>query len=108
MNKLERTLCDIRHIDVTVERDQWLNYIYPLFKLVVTICFITITVSFSQYNLSGILRMGVYPIILFILGEVSFKDALKKLRIILPLVCWLGFLIRFWTVSQCLRLQALQ
>ena len=51
MNKLERSLCDIRHIDVTVERDQWLNYIYPLFKLVVTICFITITVSFSQYNL---------------------------------------------------------
>lgn len=90
MNKLERSLCDIRHIDVTVERDQWLNYIYPLFKLVVTICFITITVSFSQYNLSGILRMGVYPIILFILGEVSFKDALKKLRIILPMVCLVG------------------
>lgn len=34
--------------------------------------------------------MGVYPIILFILGEVSFKDALKKLRIILPLVCLAG------------------
>ncbi|MCI9533170.1 MAG: cobalt ECF transporter T component CbiQ [Lachnospiraceae bacterium] len=90
MNKLDGSLCDIHHMDVIVERNRWLNHIYPLIKLVVTICFITITVSFSKYNLAGILRMGVYPIIVFILGEVSFKDALRKLWVILPIICLMG------------------
>lgn len=70
MNKLDSSFYDIHHMDVIVARNRWLNHIYPLIKLVVTICFITITVSFSKYNLAGILRMGVYPIIVFILGEV--------------------------------------
>lgn len=90
MNKLDGSLCYIHHMDVIVERNRWLNHIYPLIKLVVTICFITITVSFSKYNLAGILRMGVYPIIVFILGEVSFKDALRKLWVILPIICLMG------------------
>lgn len=34
--------------------------------------------------------MGVYPIIVFILGEVSFKDALRKLWVILPIICLMG------------------
>ena len=79
MSKLDGALCDIHHIDISVEKNQWLNHMYPLIKLVVTMCFIIITVSFSKYDLVGILRMGVYPIVVFVLGEISFRDALKRI-----------------------------
>lgn len=91
-------------MDVIVARNRWLNHIYPLIKLVVTICFITITVSFSKYNLAGILRMGVYPIIVFILGEVSFRDALRKLRVILPIVCLMGIFNPFFDRQPMLEI----
>lgn len=90
MSKLDGALCDIHHIDISVEKNQWLNHMYPLIKLVVTMCFIIITVSFSKYDLVGILRMGVYPIVVFVLGEISFRDALKRIRVILPIVCLVG------------------
>lgn len=90
MSKLDGALRDIHHIDISVEKNQWLNHMYPLIKLVVTMCFIIITVSFSKYDLVGILRMGVYPIVVFVLGEISFRDALKRIRVILPIVCLVG------------------
>lgn len=34
--------------------------------------------------------MGIYPIVLFIVGEISFCDSIRRLRIVLPLVCFVG------------------
>lgn len=90
MSKLGNALYEIHHMDTIAERDQWVNRIHPLVKLIITICFIAVTVSFSKYNLAGLLRMGSYPIAIFILGEVSFRDSLRRLRVVLPLVCLVG------------------
>lgn len=96
MKKLEQALFEINQIDDAAGNGKWLNRIYPLVKLVVTICYITIVVSFSKYDFAGVLRMGVYPIVIFILGEVSFRDALKRLRVILPIVCLVGIFNPFF------------
>lgn len=96
MSKLDNALYEIHHIDAIAEREHWLNHIYPLIKLVITICFIAVTVSYSKYDLAGVLRMGVYPIAVFILGELSFFDALKRLRVILPIVCLMGIFNPFF------------
>lgn len=96
MSKLDHALYEIHHMDTVAERDQWVNHIHPLVKLVVTVCFIMVTVSFSKYDLTDLLRMGLYPIAVFILGEISFRDALKRLRIVLPMVCLVGFLNPFF------------
>lgn len=90
MSKLGRALHEIHHMDTLAGRDQWLNRIHPLAKLTVTLFYITVTVSFHKYDLTGLLKMGVYPIALFILGDVSFTDALKRLRFVLPLICFVG------------------
>ncbi len=90
MSKLDNALCEIYHMDEIAEREQWLNHIHSLIKLVITVCFITVTVSFSKYDLAGVLRMGVYPIVVFIFGELSFRSALKRLKVILPVVCLIG------------------
>ncbi len=90
MSKLEHALSEIHHLDTDARKDQGVNRIHPLVKLAVTVCFITVTASFYKYDLAGLLRMGVYPIAVFIFGEVSFKNAVRRLRIVLPAVCLLG------------------
>lgn len=106
MSKLDHALYEIHRMDAISERDQWVNRMHPLVKLIVTVCFISVTVSFSKYDLSGILRMGVYPIAIFILGEISFRDALKRLRIVLPLVCLVGLFNPFFDRQPALDLGA--
>lgn len=96
MSKLEHAVYEIHHIDADGRKDQWVNRLHPLVKLAVTVCFIAVTASFPKYGLAGLLRMGVYPIAVFILGEVSFKEALRRLRIVLPLVCLIGLFNPFF------------
>lgn len=47
--------------------------------------------------------MGIYPIALFILGDISFPDALKRLRIVLPLVCFVGLFNPFFDRQPVLQ-----
>ncbi len=90
MSKINNAIHEIHHMDDIASRDQWMNQIHPLVKLVLTIFYIVITVSFHKYDIIGILGMGIYLILMFNLAELSFKDCLWRLRIILPIVCIVG------------------
>ncbi|MEY8516025.1 cobalt ECF transporter T component CbiQ [Lachnospiraceae bacterium 29-84] len=90
MGRLRGALTELHRIDETAKRDWWLNRIHPLVKLVVTIGYIAVTVSFPNYRLPGILSMGVYPVAIFILGDIPIKDSLRRLRVALPVVCFIG------------------
>ena len=90
MSKIAGAVREIYRMDEIAARDTWLNHIHPLIKLIITVLYIIITVSFGKYDLAGVLVMSVYPAALFVLGEVSFKDSLKKIWILLPFVCFVG------------------
>ena len=90
MSKLRKAVEEISRIDYIASRDQWLNNVHPLVKLCLTLFYIVLTVSFSKYDLIGVLGMFIYPFVMFQVGEISFKDALKRLKIVLPVVCIVG------------------
>lgn len=92
MSNLNQAIYEIQSLDALAKENRWVNRLHPLVKLWVTILYIGITVSFPRYNLSGLLVMAVYPVILFVVGEISFKDSLRRLRLVLPLVCVVGLL----------------
>lgn len=90
MSRLDSAVYELHTMDLLAARDQWLNRIWPLAKLILTIVYIGVVVSFSNYDLARLLLMGIYPIVLFILGELSFRDSIRRLRFVLPLVCIIG------------------
>ena len=67
-----------------------MNGIHPLVKFVLTVVYITVVVSFSKYDVIGLMGMVIYPVVGFILADLSWKDSLKRLRVVLPLVCLIG------------------
>ncbi|MDO4632506.1 MAG: cobalt ECF transporter T component CbiQ [Eubacteriales bacterium] len=73
-----------------------MNQIHPLVKLCLTILYIAMVVSYSKYDLIGLAAMGVYLFISFQLAELSFKDALWRLRVVLPIVCAVGIVNPFF------------
>ena len=92
MSKISKAIYEIEHISQMAEKDQWMNRIHPLVKLFLTVFYIFMVVSFRKYDILGVLSMVVYPLIIFMLGDISVKEALYRLRIVLPLVCIVGIL----------------
>lgn len=90
MSKIGNAIYEIQHIDTIAERDQWVNQIHPLVKFVLTIVYIAAVVSFQKYDMIGLAGMIVYPLVMYILADLSFRDSLKRLKVVLPLVCVIG------------------
>ncbi len=89
-NRIGKAMREIKTIDSLANKDQWVNRIHPLVKLFITIFYIILVVSFHKYNLEGLIGMFFYPIVMFFITDLSVKDSLYRLRIVLPLVCIVG------------------
>ena len=96
MSDLRTAKNRIETLEDMAREDKWVNRLHPLIKLLITIYFIVLTVSFSKYDLNGLLGMILYPIGLFFLSDLSFSAALKRLRIVLPVVCVVGLFNPFF------------
>ena len=46
--------------------------------------------SLNKYDLTGVIYMAVYPAAGFVLGELSFRTGVYRMRLILPLVIFVG------------------
>lgn len=90
MSKINKAIYEIEHMSQLAMRDQWMNRLHPLVKLFICIFYIIIVVSFHKYNLTGVLSMAVYPVFAFAIGDLSWRDAFHRLRIVIPVVCIVG------------------
>lgn len=90
MSKTGKALREIHHMDNLALRDQWVNRIHPLVKFVLTVVYILLVVSFRKYDLAGLLAMVIYPAIVFMIAELSLTECLKRIWIMLPIVCLVG------------------
>lgn len=96
MSKIGNAIHEIHHIDTLASKDQWVNQLHPLVKFIITISYIAAVVSFQKYDVTGLAGMVIYLIAGFILSELSFWDSVKRLRLVLPLICFLGILNPFF------------
>ncbi len=96
MSKIGNAARSMGKLDELARRSTWLNRVHPLIKLLITLLYLVLVVSFHAYQLTGILGMAIYPFLLFEIGDLSFKDAIYRLRVVLPLVCFIGILNPFF------------
>ena len=90
MNSIEKNINELNKLQNLQQRSHWMNDLHPLGKLLLSVLYIFTVVSFDKYSITPLLVMSVYPIFAFIAGELSFKEGLYRMRIILPLVLLVG------------------
>ena len=90
MNKVERSLWELREMDDLASGDSVIHRIWPLSKLFVTIAYIIIVMSFGKYDLNGLVIFVLYPVILFQMSGVPIRTFFRKLRLVIPLVIFVG------------------
>ncbi|HIX67265.1 MAG TPA: cobalt ECF transporter T component CbiQ [Candidatus Anaerostipes excrementavium] len=90
MGNIREAIYGIHQADEIAAKDQWLQNLHPLAKLLVTFGYILTVVSFHKYDLLGTAGMGLYLFVLFYLGEIPFGRALRQLKAILWIVAAVG------------------
>lgn len=95
MDKLSQAQSELREMDALAAGDSPVHRLHPLCKLLVTILYIATVVSFPKYNLSGLVVMVFYPVLLFQAAGIPVHLCFYKLRVVLPLVCAVGLVNPF-------------
>lgn len=96
MSSIEKNLDELNKLQNLQQRSHWMNELHPLGKLLLGVLYIFTVVSFGKYSLVPLFVMSVYPIFGFIVGELSFKEGLYRVRLILPLLLFVGILNPFF------------
>ena len=96
MNKMEKALHELNEMDDLAAGDSPIHHLSPLAKLLTTIAYIIITVSFHKYDLSGLMIMVLWHILLFSITGIPVRTCFYKLRIVLPLVMAVGLFNPFF------------
>ena len=104
MNKMEKALHELNEMDDLAAMDSPIHHLSPLAKLPHDNCIYIITVSFHKYDLSGLMIMVLWPILLFSMTGIPVRTCFYKLRIVLPLVMAVGLFNPFFDRAPMLML----
>ena len=90
MAKIESTLFEIGTLDQLARQDTALHRLDPRAKLVTALGFIVTVVSFGRYELSALLPLVLYPVVLAASGNLPTGYLLRKLLIASPFALFVG------------------
>ena len=106
MEKLKNAQLELREMDDLAAAESPVHRLNPLCKLLVTVFYIVTVVSFPKYDLSGLVVMVLYPIVLFQAAGIPVSLCFHKLRVVLPLVCAVGLVNPFLDHTPLIQLGA--
>ena len=106
MEKLTNARLELREMDDLAAAESPVHRLNPLCKLLVTVFYIVTVVSFPKYDLSGLVVMVLYPVVLFQAAGIPVSLCFHKLRFVLPLVCAVGLVNPFLDHTPLIQLGA--
>ncbi|HYQ48005.1 MAG TPA: cobalt ECF transporter T component CbiQ [Thermodesulfovibrionales bacterium] len=72
---------NLGYLDTLSYQDTVIHRLDPRAKLVATIVFIVMVVSFPKYDITGLLPFFLFPVLLLSLGDIPAKFVLKKVLV---------------------------
>lgn len=90
MNDIDSKIKEINYIEDQANKNQWMNNIHPLVKLLLTIIYIVFVVSVQKYDLTPLLLLMVYPILMMNFNSYSWKLAFRRISFIMPFIIVVG------------------
>ena len=104
MNKMQKALHELSEMDELATGKSAIHGLHPAAKLIATIAYILITLSFDKYDFNGLVPMVLWPILLFAISGIKVRTCFYKLRIVLPLVMMVGLFNPFFDKAQMLQI----
>ncbi len=96
MSVIEKNLREINKLQDLQQRSHWMNNLHPLGKLLVSVIYIFTVASVNKYDITHLILLSVYLVFSFAMGELSVKEGLYRMRLIIPLVAFVGLFNPFF------------
>ncbi len=90
MSTITDSMNTINSLEEMAEGNTIIHHLHPMIKLVTTILYLVLVISFDPYNLTGLMVFAFYPVILMALSEIPYKPLLKRLLVALPFSFFAG------------------
>ncbi len=104
MAAIDRHFFDIGYMDTLASQQTPVHQLDPRAKLLTTLAFIVIVLSFGKYEISALIPFFIYPVLLCAIGNVPPTYLLKKLALVSPLAILLGIFNPFLDRDVLIRL----
>lgn len=87
---MQNSLHQIRLLDELARRPNSINDLHPLTKLLTTIAYLVVVVSFDRYEVSALLPLVFYPVIILALTDLPVGEIMKRIGWTLPFIIGVG------------------
>jgi len=92
VSKIMDSIYNIRLLDELARKETMIHKIHPVSKLLTTMVYLFVVVSFDRYEISGLLPFVLFPMVLILLAELPVKPIFKRLLFVEPLIIGIGIL----------------
>jgi len=90
MGTIDRHFFDIGYMDTLSSQQTGVHQLDPRAKLLTTLVFVVIVVSFGKYEISALIPFFIFPVVLCTIGNVPPGYLFKKLVLVSPFAILLG------------------
>lgn len=90
MTDMMKSLYNIRLLDELAEKQTVVHNIHPLAKLLTTMIYLIVVVSFGKYEATGLLPLVFYPVIIIALADIPLLPILKRMMLVAPFALGVG------------------
>ncbi|MCG8568535.1 MAG: cobalt ECF transporter T component CbiQ [Spirochaetes bacterium] len=104
MTKLENSFFDIDSLETLARQRTFIHRIDGRIKILTTLLFIIVVISFHKYTISMLFPYLIYPLFLLTLGNIPLSVILKKVLILSPLVIFIGIFNPIFDQSLFLKI----
>ena len=104
MGRLESHFYDIGYLDTLAAQDTALHRLDPRAKLITTLVFIGLVVSFGKYEISALIPFVFYPAYLLAAGNLPPGYIFRKILLVSPFAILVGIFNPFLDHSAALEL----
>ncbi|MEN8906381.1 MAG: cobalt ECF transporter T component CbiQ [Clostridiales bacterium] len=92
MSTILNSIQNMNNLDEFARKDSLIHRINPTIKLLTTVIFLFIVISFDKYNISGLFIFFLYPVLVFSLADIPLVPIIKRILIIEPFIIGIGIL----------------
>ena len=90
MSKTDSIITNVGYLDTLARQDSPIHRLDPRAKLLTTLVFIVMVVSFDKYQISAMLPFVVFPIVLIVLGNLPLRYLMKRVLWVMPFAILIG------------------
>ena len=92
MTNLTSALYNIRLLDDLAKKNTPIHALHPLVKLLTTVIYLAVVMSFDRYEISNLLPFIFFPLFVTLFAELPLMPIVHRLLVVLPLIIGIGIL----------------